>query len=166
MKASSENIRPAKPGDAEGILEVYRYYVENTAISFEQTVPTISEMSQRITMTTENYPWLVSLLNEQIVGYAYASRFRTRPAYRWTVEVTIYLADQAKRSGIATKLYNALFDELAKQNFRTAIAVVTEPNPESEKFHQKMGFRKIGTFESVGYKLGQWHNTGWWQREP
>ena len=165
MRGDLKNIRQVKQTDAEQILDIYRYYVENTAISFEETVPTINEMSGRISKTTQLYPWLVYEQQGKVSGYAYASSFRDRPAYRWTVEVTIYLADAAKGSGVATKLYQELLDILTQQRFRMAIAVVTEPNCESEKFHKKMGFKKIGVFESVGYKHEQWQNTGWWQKQ-
>jgi len=164
LKSDSQCIRAVISSDAEAIINIYRYYVESTAVSFEEKVPTLTQMIERIESTTKHYPWLVYLQDEQITGYAYASKFRSRSAYRWTAEVTIYVADKVKRSGSASKLYTALLDSLVEQNFKSAIAVVTEPNPESEKFHQKMGFRKIGTFTSIGYKLNQWHDTGWWQK--
>lgn len=164
MLNNSDHIRVALPDDAQQCLNVYRYYVENTAYSFEEGTPTADQMSKRINAITSRYPWLVYEKKSIIRGYAYASQFRPRPAYRWTVEVTIYLDDEFKGTGIAACLYQQLFEMLVKQGFYNAIAVITEPNPVSEKFHQKMGFAKIGTFKSIGFKLGQWHDIGWWQR--
>ncbi len=158
-------IRTADPQDADEILSIYRPYVEHTAISFEQVVPSSVEIAERIRSITQNYAWLLYESEEQLLGYAYATGFRARPAYRWTVETTIYLAKQARGSAIATQLYQALFDNLAHRGFYTAVAVVTEPNPASEKFHRKMGFEKIGIFRAVGYKLNQWHDVGWWQKQ-
>ena len=159
------NIRPVSVTDADAILSIYRPYVENTAISFEEKSPDVREMCKRITTLTQSHPWLVYETGHELLGYAYATSFRARAAYRHTSEVTIYLADNAKGTGVASQLYQTLLDDLASRGFYTAIAVVTEPNPASEKFHQNLGFRKIGVFESVGYKLGRWHDTGWWQKQ-
>ena len=158
------NVRPVSVTDAQAILRIYRPYVENTAVSFEEKSPDVSEMRKRITTITQSYPWFVCETGHELLGYAYATSFRARAAYRFTTEVTIYLADNVKGTGVASRLYQTLLDDLASRGFYTAIAVVTEPNPASEKFHQKLGFRKIGVFESVGHKLGRWHNTGWWQK--
>ena len=164
MSTKTDCIRHATPADAPQCLHIYSYYAENTAFSFEDSAPDLHQMMLRIRDITQHYPWLVYEKNHSIQGYAYASKFRPRPAYRWTVEVTVYLDHDAKGSGIAKHLYNRLFMILAKQGFFNAVAVITEPNPESEKFHQKMGFEKIGTFNSIGYKLDQWHDIGWWQK--
>ena len=158
-------IRQATPDDAKQCLNIYQYYAENTAFSFEESAPTVQQMAQRINAITQVYPWLVYDDNQIINGYAYASQFRPRPAYCWTAEVTIYLSDASKGSGIAGLLYQQLFAGLIEQGFYNAIAVITEPNPESEIFHQKMGFEKIGTFKSIGYKSGQWNDIGWWQKQ-
>ncbi len=164
MASLVSDIRSVSVSDAQAILNIYRPYVESTAISFEEKVPDVNEIRNRITAVTQNYPWLVYETEQELLGYAYATSFRARPAYRWTTEVTIYLTDNAKGTGIATELYQALFQDLVERRFNVAIAVITEPNPASERFHQKLGFRKIGVIESVGYKFSQWHNTGWWQK--
>ena len=157
-------IRQVTKADAEQCLRIYQYYADNTAFSFEESAPTVGQMVQRIGAITREYPWLVYDDNHIISGYAYASQFRPRPAYRWTAEVTIYLSDNSKGSSIASALYQQLFARLIEQGFYNAIAVITEPNPESEMFHQKMGFEKIGIFKSIGYKLGHWNDIGWWQK--
>ena len=165
MLSDSDLIRPISHHDARACLGIYQFYVENSVVSFEEIVPTIEQMTERIESTSQSYPWLVYEVNGCVAGYAYGSSFRPRPAYRWAAEVTIYLAAQFKGKGIAAELYQSLFDALIKLGFYNAIAVVTEPNPESEKFHQKMGFKKIGKFESVGFKLNQWNDIGWWQKQ-
>ena len=165
LLVKSGPIRPAKPEDAQQCLDIYRYYAENTAFSFEENAPTVEQMAQRIADISRIYPWLVYEQDQVVLGYAYASQFRPRPAYRWSVEVTIYLDDKAKRLDIARQLYQELFAVLIKLGYYNALAVITEPNPESERFHLKLGFRKIGTFESIGYKLNQWNDIGWWQKQ-
>ena len=159
------SIRHATLCDAQQCLGIYAYYAKNTAFSFEEDAPDEPQMAQRIGKITQDYPWLVYEDNQTILGYAYASQFRPRSAYCWTAEVTIYLHDQAKRSGIASRLYQELFDDLIQRGFYNAVAVITEPNPQSERFHQKMGFEKIGVFKSIGYKLGKWNDIGWWQKQ-
>lgn len=159
------SIRLATPDDARQCLDIYRHYAENTAFSFEENAPTLQQMAQRIAEITRVYPWLVYLQDQAVLGYAYASQFRPRPAYRWSAEVTIYLDDRAKRLDIARQLYQQLFSVLIRLGYYNALAVITEPNPESERFHLKLGFRKIGTFESVGYKLNHWSDIGWWQKQ-
>jgi phosphinothricin acetyltransferase len=96
------------------------------------------------------------------LGYAYGSRFRPRPAYQWTAEVTVYLHPEARGRGVATALYSALCDCLRRQGFFAAIGVITIPNPSSVALHEKLGFRRIGVFPRVGFKLGGWHDVGWW----
>ena len=158
-------FRRVRENDAKACLRIYRPYVEKTAISFEEDVPSVKIMRQRIQHSSRQYPWLIYEQDSKVAGYAYASGFRPRPAYRWSAEVTIYITEKIKGTGIAQCLYQKLFEILIKQGFHNAIAVITEPNPESEKFHQKMGFRRIGVFQSVGYKLNRWHNIGWWQKQ-
>ena len=165
MLINSGSIRLATPDDARQCLDIYRYYADHTAFSFEESAPTVEQMAQRIANISASYPWLVFEQDQVVLGYAYASQFRPRPAYRWSAEVTIYLDERAKRSDIATRLYQELFSVLIKLGYYNALAVITEPNPESERFHLKLGFRKIGTFESIGFKLNQWSDIGWWQKQ-
>ena len=164
LSNNSTFIRRAVSKDAKQCLDIYKKYADQTAYSFEQCAPSISQMAERIESITLTYPWLVFECDQLIRGYAYASQFRPRAAYQWTAEVTVYLNDQSQGSGLATELYQQLFKVLVKQGFFNAIAVITEPNPQSERFHQKMGFEKIGVYKSIGYKLDQWHDIGWWQK--
>ena len=158
------NIRMARPEDAAGMLQIYAPFVEHTSITFETVTPTEVEFRQRIVHYLENYPWLVAEENGEIVGYAYASRYRERVAYQWSVEVSVYIQERYRRSGVARKLYERLFGLLKKQGFRNAYAVINLPNDPSVAFHESMDFHWFATYEQVGYKLGKWKNVGWWRK--
>ncbi|EIU4876500.1 arsinothricin resistance N-acetyltransferase ArsN1 family B [Pseudomonas aeruginosa] len=158
-------IRQAHPEDAPAIQLIYTPIVAGTAISFEEVPPTIKEMRQRIVTTLQNYPYLVAERDGRLVGYAYASQHRARAAYRWAVDVTVYIADGERRSGIGRSLYAELLPLLAKQGFNAAYAGIALPNAGSVGLHERLGFRHIGTFPQVGFKLGQWHDVGYWRLE-
>jgi phosphinothricin acetyltransferase len=157
-------LRIAEPADATGILAIYAPYCDASVVSFETAAPTVEEMSKRIESVLRDYPWLVCEIDGQIVGYVYASRHRERAAYRWTVEVTVYVATAHHRRGIGRALYSSLFSILAEQNYIKAFAGITLPNPASVGLHESLGFSPIGVYPSVGYKLGRWLDVGWWQR--
>ncbi|MDR2977410.1 MAG: GNAT family N-acetyltransferase [Streptococcaceae bacterium] len=152
-------FRLASPTDAAAILEIYRPYIEKTAITFEYEVPTVGEFAARIVKTLEHYPYLVAEENGKILGYAYASRFRARIAYDWDAELSIYLAENARQQGIGKHLYQKLFALLEKQNLRKLYANITWPNPESIHFHKNIGFTEVGLFKDCGYKFDQWYDT-------
>lgn len=156
-------IRLAKPTDAAGILAIYAPYIQATSITFEIEVPSIEEFEKRISHYLVNWPWLVDETDGEITGYAYASGYRERTAYQWSVECSVYVHDNHLRSGIARKLYTTLFAILKTQGFTTVYAVINLPNDRSVAFHESMGFRYFATYEKVGFKLGQWKNVGWWQ---
>jgi phosphinothricin acetyltransferase len=156
-------IRLAKPSDAAAMLEIYAPYVVNTSITFETEIPSIAEFEHRIGSYMENYPWLVFESQNELAGYAYASRYRDRTGYQWSVECSVYIHDKYHRSGIGKALYEALFAILKKQGFRTVYAVINLPNPESVKFHETCGFTWFANYENVGYKLGKWKTVGWWK---
>jgi phosphinothricin acetyltransferase len=156
-------IRPIRATDAEATLAIYAPYVQNTIISFEYEVPTLSDWENRIRTNTNDYPWLVCEHNGQIVGYAYGSKHRYRTAYSWSPESTIYLAENYHGRGIAVVLYQTLFSLLRLQGYFNVYAGVGLPNKKSESFHQALGFEEIGIFKKVGYKLGNWHDTRWFQ---
>jgi phosphinothricin acetyltransferase len=156
-------IRLATTEDAEGMLAIYTPYVESTSITFETTVPDLASFRERIRHYLEFCPWLVGEINGQVAGYAYASRYRERVAYQWSVECSVYIHDQFMRNGMAYALYTSLFAILARQGFRNVYAVINLPNDRSVALHEKMGFRHFATYEQVGYKLGQWKNVGWWR---
>jgi phosphinothricin acetyltransferase len=155
-------VRRATENDAEDILEIYAPYVRKTCISFEMDTPTIAEMKDRIARVSMLYPWLVCETSSRVSGYAYASKHRERAAYQWSVDVSIYLADEYHGMGIGTRLYTALFMLLRDQGFYNAYAGITLPNPASIALHQKMGFKKIGVYQNVGFKNDAWHDVGWW----
>jgi len=157
------NLRLATPADAAGILNIYAPYIENTSLTFETEVPSAADFADRISHYLENWPWLVYEIDGKIAGYAYASRYRERTAYQWSVESSVYIHSDFHRSGIASILYTALFQFLKLQGFNTVYAVINLPNDKSVAFHEKLGFSYFATYEKVGYKLGQWKNVGWWK---
>jgi L-amino acid N-acyltransferase YncA len=156
-------IRLAQPHDAEAIATIYRPFVEGTAISFEAVPPDCDEMARRIMETITSYPWLVCEVEGQVAGYAYATRHRVRAAYQWSVDTSVYVAPKYWRCGIGRGLYVSLFGILATQGFFNAYAGIALPNPGSVALHESVGFRPVGVYRRVGYKLGAWHDVGWWQ---
>jgi L-amino acid N-acyltransferase YncA len=158
-------IRRADAGaDAAGCAGVYAPYVRNTAISFEEEPPDAHEMARRIEETTAGYPWLVAEVGGRVVGYAYASQHRPRAAYRWTVDVAIYIDSAHHRQGLGRALYEALFDLLCEQGLRMACAGITQPNPASVALHENVGFGLVGVYRQIGWKAGAWHDVAWYQR--
>jgi phosphinothricin acetyltransferase len=160
----SAAIRLATTHDAEQIQAIYAPIVRETAISFELVPPTVDEMRQRIAKTLEHLPWVVCAQGGEVLGYAYASAHRSRAAYQWAVDVSVYIHAAARRSGVGRALYTSLFTLLALQGFFNAYAGITLPNPGSVGLHEATGFRPVGVYRAVGYKLGAWHDVGWWQR--
>jgi L-amino acid N-acyltransferase YncA len=156
-------IRLATPDDALGVLAIYAPIVRDTAISFELVPPTVEEIRQRIVKTLEHVPWLVCERRGDILGYVYASQHRRRPAYQWSVDVSVYVHSSARRSGVGQALYRSLFALLAFQGFYQAYAGITLPNPASVGLHESLGFQAVGVYRAVGYTLGAWHDVGWWQ---
>ena len=156
-------IRLATEGDAAAIADAYRPVVESTAISFETAPADATEMRRRIDETLPAFPWLVCEIDGRAVGYAYGSRHRARAAYLWSVDVSVYIAASHRGRGIGRGLYTSLFSILAAQGFFNAYAGVTLPNAASVGLHEAMGFTPIGVYRNVGYKLGAWHDVGWWQ---
>lgn len=157
------HIRLARESDAEAIAAIYRPVVERTAISFETVPPDRDEMASRILDTTRVYPWLVCELGGAVAGYAYATQHRVRAAYRWSVDTSVYIDSNHRRCGIARGLYVSLFEILRAQGFFNTYAGITLPNDASVAAHEAVGFRKLAVYERVGYKLGAWHDVGWWQ---
>jgi len=159
-------IRLATKADAEAIAQIYHPIVAGTAISFEVDPPSPLEIERRIRETLAFAPWLVDASEEGAVrGYAYASRHRERAAYRWSVDVTVYVHPDHRRRGIGRAVYAALLSLLKLQGFHAAHAGITLPNPSSVALHESLGFRPLGVYPAVGYKLGAWRDVGWWQLE-
>ena len=161
----SISIRLASVADAAQICEIYCPIVRGTAISFEQAAPDVQEIAACITKTLGQHPWLVCDINHRVAGYAYGSSFRSRSAYQWTVETTVYVHSDYQRRGIARALYASLIAILRQQGYCNAIGVIALPNDASVRVHESIGFWKIGVFKNMGCKLGKWHDTGWWQLE-
>jgi phosphinothricin acetyltransferase len=156
-------IRIAEERDTEAVLKIYKPFIENTPVSFETSVPTLSEFWNRIqTILTEN-PWLVCEIDGDIAGYAYAGNHRIRASYQWTKEVSVYIQPSFRRCGIAKGLYTTLIGILKFQGVHSTLAGITLPNANSVRFHQRMGFREIGTYTDVGFKFGTWHCVSWWE---
>lgn len=159
-------IRIAGPADAEAIAAIYRPYVEDTRISFEDHAPDAAEMSRRIGGDGKGlHPWVVAEENDRILGYAATSPFRTRSAYRFCVETGIYLAPDACGRGIGRELLNYLLDLLQRQGFVSAIGAIALPNDPSVKLHEALGFAHSGTYRQVGFKFGEWIDVGLWQKD-
>ena len=160
---SKVKIRLATPEDGEAILNIYKYYIENTAITFETEVPTVEAFGQRIENTLSRFPWLVCEVDDVVAGYAYASKHRERAAYQWSADLSIYVDAKYHRRHIAKALYKVLEETLRLQGYYTVFAGVTSPNPKSEAFHAAYGFDTVGVFENVGYKLEQWWGVKWFK---
>ena len=158
-------IRQATPADLPRILEIYGPYVENTAISFEYTVPTPEAFAQRFLTITARFPWLVWEENGAILGYAYGSAPFERAAFQWSAEASIYLCPEAKGRGIGRQLYAALEAILQKQGYRKVYAIITTANQASVDFHKAVGYRHTATMPDCGYKLGQWHGIIWMEKD-
>ena len=159
-------IRAARVEEAERLLEIYGYYVEHTAITYEYDVPALADFRQRIAHTLEKYPYLVAERDGEIIGYAYAGAYHPRIAYSWDAEMTIYLDRGVHGKGVGHKMYQLLEDILAKQGIVKVIALITVPPTEEEKniypsmyFHEKMGYHMIGCIEKSGYKFNRWYDT-------
>lgn len=161
---SNVTIRPATESDAPAVASIYAPYVEETAISFEDIAPTSIEMAVRIAQCRARWQWLVAELDGTVVGYAYGSQHRERAAYRWSVEVSAYVERHHHRTGIGRALYEVLLPDLADKGFCMAFAGMTVPNESSARLHAAMGFVPIGTFRSIGWKFGRWHDVAWCQR--
>lgn len=156
-------IRTATMEDVEGILAIYAPFILKTSISFEEEVPEIDTFWNRMQAIMKNNAWLVCHIDGLIVGYAYATLHRERPAYRWTREVSVYVAPDFQRRRVALGLYTALVELLRIQGIRNILAGITLPNEKSVGFHEQFGFSPVGIYKHVGFKFDQWHDVGWWE---
>jgi L-amino acid N-acyltransferase YncA len=157
------DIRLARESDAEAVAAIYRPWVEGTAVSFEVEAPGRDEMARRILASGSYAPWLICEGSDGVWGYAYASRHRDRAAYQWSVDVAVYVRADRQRRGVGQSVYQSLFALLRLQGFAAAHAGITLPNGASVGLHEALGFRRIGIYPAVGFKLGAWHDVGWWQ---
>jgi phosphinothricin acetyltransferase len=164
-------IRLATVEDAPKLLEIYRYYVESTAITYEYDVPSLEEFEKRIENVLKNFPYLVAEQDGTILGYAYASKFHERAAYQWSVEMSIYLDKDQKRNGLGRMLYEELEKRLKDQGILNLYACIGYPEKEDEyltydsvRFHEKMGYKLIGEFHKCGKKFDRWYNMVWMEK--
>lgn len=157
-------IRPADPDrDAAACAAIYAPSVEVTPISFEVTAPDAAEFAARIAKYSATHQFLVAEEDGEVLGYAYACRWRERPAYDWSVEVSVYVGAEHQGKGVGRALYAELFDRLRAQGYRIAVAGITLPNPASIALHERLGFVSIGALGQIGWKLEGWHDVGYWQ---
>ncbi len=157
-------IRAARAGDAAAIAAVYGPHVTDGIVSFELDPPDAAEMARRMAAGDARHPWLVAEEDGAVLGYAYASSFRSRAAYDRAVETTVYVAADAQGRGIGRALYGELLARLAGAGFTQAVAVIALPNDASVRLHERLGFAPIGVNPAVGYKDGRWIDVGMWQR--
>jgi L-amino acid N-acyltransferase YncA len=157
-------IRLATEDDAAPVRDIYAPFCESTPVSFETESPALEEIERRIRKTLERFPWLVCEAGGQVLGFAYAGPHRERAAYRWSVDVTVYVREGQHRLGVGRALYASLARVLELQGYYNAYAGITLPNAASVGLHEAMGFRPVGVYRNVGYKLGAWHDVGWWCR--
>ncbi|GGB20319.1 N-acetyltransferase [Sphingomonas metalli] len=161
-------IRAATPDDAAALAAIYAPHVLIGTASFEEEAPDARTMRSRMAAHDGLYPWIVATQGEAaggVLAYAYATPFHPRPAYRWSVETTVYVADAAQRRGAGRLLYEALVDTLTAQGFTQALARIALPNEGSIALHEAVGFRRAGVQREVGFKFGRWIDVGLWQRE-
>ena len=156
------HIRLATPADAAQVREIYAPFCEDSPVSFEIRPPSVAEMASRIGTVTQTYPWLVWQRGNEILGYAYACQHRERAAYRWAVDVSIYIAPDWRGRGIGKGLLAALSALLRLQGFFRAYGGVALPNPASVGLMESSGFQPVGVYHRVGFKSGAWHDVGWW----
>lgn len=157
-------IRPVESIDADAITEIYNHYIQASYATFELETIDVSEMSHRIEdLAKDGYPFLVAEESGEILGYAYAHRFRPRPAYRRSAEVSVYVQQKAEGRKIGTRLYERLIPDCFAAGAHTLVAVISLPNEASVRLHEKFGFRKIGQFSEVGRKFDRWIDVGYWQ---
>ena len=156
-------IRQVLPKDAKQICSIYNYHVTNTIVTFEEELVAEMEMKQRIMATTLKYPWLVYEEGESVAGYAYASQWRTRSAYRYTAETTVYIHEDFRGKGIGTTLYTQLIGYMRALSFHSLIGGIALPNDASIALHEKLKFKKVAHFEQVGFKANRWVDVGYWE---
>ncbi len=155
-------IRFIEKKDIEAVYNIYKYYILNTSITFEITVPTLEDFVQRVNNIAKTHPYIVYEVNNNIVGYAYASRYGVREAFDWSVESTVYVDNNYKRNGMGSRLYTILLKLLEIQGFHTAYALITSSNKKSTIFHEQLGFEHIATMKNIGYKFNEWHDINYY----
>lgn len=163
IRRSQSEIRPAARADASALAAIYNHYVANTTITFEEVAVALHEMEARIESISATLPWLVCERDGKVIGYAYATPWRARSAYRFSVESTVYVAPGYARKGIGSQLYTALIDALRGKEIEVVLGGISQPNPASVALHENLGFEKVAHFKRVGRKFDQWIDVGYWE---
>lgn len=157
-------IRDAHQGDANAVVAIYNHFILNSSISFEESAVSAADMAQRIAdVQAAGLPWLVLEVDGETLGYAYATKWRVRHAYRFSVESSVYLHHAKAGRGYGTALYRALLDQLRDKGYHLVIGGIAQPNPASVALHEKLGFEKVAHFKEVGFKFERWVDVGYWQ---
>lgn len=158
-------IRPATPADADALARIYNHYITNTIVTFEEAAIDSADMARRVAeVVAAELPWIVVEQEGLVLGYAYASNWKRRTGYRFSVESTVYLAPEATGKGLGTTLYERLLAILAEGPAHLAIGGIALPNAASVALHERLGFEKVAHFREVGFKFGEWIDVGYWQR--
>lgn len=158
-------IRQATSADAAAIAAIYNHYVLNTSVTFEEQAVSTEQMEERMALVkADALPWLVLEQNGEVWGYAYATKWRVRSAYRFSVESTVYVKAGLTTKGLGSQLYQQLLSELKALGLHLVIGGITLPNEKSIALHEKFGFEKCGHFQQVGFKFEQWLDVGYWQK--
>lgn len=165
MESKGLHIREVQLSDSAAIASIYNHYINHSVATFEEAALSLDEVSNRIQQITSEYPWLVAELDDEIVGYAYANQWKSRSAYRYTAETSIYLDPNLCSKGIGFALYSALIEKIENEtNLVNLIGGISLPNESSIRLHEKLGFKKLGQFHRVGLKFNQWVDVGYWEK--
>lgn len=165
MSNDAVHVRDAGVADAAAIAGIYNHYVVETVVTFEETAVEAAEMARRVAdVQGANLPWLVATMGERVAGYAYASLWRARSAYRFSAEITVYVDHAMGRHGIGSALYAELFERLKARGAHAVMGGITLPNEASVALHERFGMTKVAHFAEVGFKFGEWRDVGYWQR--
>jgi phosphinothricin acetyltransferase len=165
LSGADMQIRDAVADDSKAIAAIYNHFVLNTTVNFEEAAVSDAEMAQRIgDVQDANLPWLVIENGKGVAGYAYATKWRVRQAYRFSVESTVYLAPEFAGQGMGSALYSALLQRLRDKGYHLVIGGIALPNPASVALHEKLGFEKVAQFREVGFKFERWLDVGYWQK--
>ena len=157
-------VRPAQAADAAAIAAIYNFYVANTVVTFEEDPVSADEMRRRMDdVFASSLPWLAAEIDGRVVGYAYATKWKARSAYRYSVETTVYIENGLAKQGVGTELYVELFRLLKERGMHAVIGGIALPNDASVALHEKFGMRQVAHFPQVGFKFGQWVDVGYWQ---